>query len=397
MFRIFAFLNPCNQMEKADFFRFKSHQYCDNPACSSCHIVDGGNLTTHSIIQGQVRCTVCKGKPFSVRKGTMFFDLRTPMAKIVRCLTYLASGTGMNAVCRNEGVDGQSLRSWIVLASEQVTAFTTYMQQDMALGEVQIDEFWSYIKKKKENLTAEEKAAALVDTEVAENQGDRWCFVGVCPDSSFIQTVHNGKRTQDEATEFIGKIKAKSNGKPPLFSSDDWFYEKAFLAHYGVIYQPPYRGRGPHPATYLVPMANLRYVQVTKKRDAKGNIVEVGNKIVYGSREAIEAHFDAAKRSKHINTDYVESRNGKFRLCCARLIRKTLCCSKKAIFHDAMILFTAQVFNYCQPVAALKQCINPLAARFERKYRQISAAMAEGLIDNILTINDLLCIRPLPV
>ncbi len=141
----------------------------------------------------------------------------------------------------------------------------------------------------------------------------------------------------------------------------------------------------------------MRYVQVTKKRDEKGNIIELGTKIVYGTEEAIANHYAQAKRSKQINTDYVESRNGKFRLRCTRLIRKTLCFSKKAAFHDATILFIAQVFNYCQPVAALKSCINPLAARFEQKYQQVSAAMAEGLIHKILTINELLFIRPKPV
>jgi hypothetical protein len=251
--------------------------------------------------------------------------------------------------------------------------------------------------KKNENLTEVEKLAALLDSEVADNQGNRWCFVGVCPDSSFVHTVYNGQRDLANATEFVGEIKAKSDGKSPLFSSDDWFYEKALLEHYGEEYTPLYKGRGRYPLPYLVSGSDLRYVQVTKKRDAKGKIIEVGERIVYGTEEAISAHYAQAKRSKHINTDYVESRNGKFRLRCARLIRKTLCFSKKAIFHDATILFITQVFNYCQPVAALKRCINPLAARFERKYQHVSAAMAEHLIDKILTIKDLLTIRPQPI
>ena len=245
-------------------------------------------------------------------------------------------------------------------------------------------------------MTEAEKAAALVDTEVAANQGNRWSFVAVCPNSSFVHTVHNGERDIENATEFVGEIKAKSDGLCPLFSSDDWFYEKALLEHYGEEYTPPYKGRGRYPQPYLVPHIDLRYVQVTKKRDTKGNIIEVGEKIVYGTAAAISAHYAQAKRSKHINTDYVESRNGKFRLRCARLIRKTLCFSKKAIFHDATILFITQVFNYCQPVIALKRCINPLAARFEQKYQHVSAAMAENLIDKILTIKDLLTIRPRP-
>jgi hypothetical protein len=135
-------------MLKSDFEGFKTHQYCDNPACQSFGLVGAGNLTTHSVVQGQVRCKTCKGKPFSVRKGTMFFDCRTPITRIVTCLSQLASGSGVNVVCRNEHVDGTTLRSWIVLAAAQVNTFTAYMQRDMSLSEVQIDEFWSYIKKK---------------------------------------------------------------------------------------------------------------------------------------------------------------------------------------------------------------------------------------------------------
>ncbi len=135
-------------MLKSDFDSFKAHQYCDNAGCSCYLLVGDGNLTTHSLVQGQLRCKSCKGKPFSVRKGTVFFDRRTPIARIVRCLMQLASGCGTNAVCRNEQVDGKTLRSWLVLASSQVSGFTAYMQRDMSLSEVQIDEFWSYIKKK---------------------------------------------------------------------------------------------------------------------------------------------------------------------------------------------------------------------------------------------------------
>ena len=75
--------------------------------------------------------------------------------------------------------------------------------------------------------------------------------------------------------------------------------------------------------------------------------------IVYGEPTAIEQVFEEAVRCKTINTVYVESRNGKFRKDNARLIRKTLCHSKKAVFHDAQINFTAQVMNYTRTNNAL--------------------------------------------
>ena len=136
-------------MSDKDFNIFKSHQYCDNPACSCYKQVGIGNIQTKTRKNGQVYCNVCQSRPFSVRRGTMFYGLRTPMDKIIRALGLLASGTGVNSVCRSEDVTADSLRSWIVLAATQVNAFSRYMEQDMHLEQVQIDEFWSYIRKKR--------------------------------------------------------------------------------------------------------------------------------------------------------------------------------------------------------------------------------------------------------
>ena len=141
--------NPTMPLTKVEFETLKSHQFCDDPACEKYGLVGEGNIKTHSLVRGQGYCNCCKSKPFSIRKGTMFFGLRTPIDKIIRVLSLLASGLGQNAVCRQEDVTGDSVRDWIVLASEQVLAFTQYMQRDMELTQVQIDEFWSFIRKKK--------------------------------------------------------------------------------------------------------------------------------------------------------------------------------------------------------------------------------------------------------
>jgi hypothetical protein len=137
-------------MEKEDFDMFKSQQYCDNVICTHYGQVGQRNLRTHSMKSGQIQCNKCSSKPFSVRKGTMFFDLRTPIDKIISVLGLLASGIGVNSLCREQKVTPDSLRSWIVLAATHVDAFTSYMQQDMHLEQVQIDEFWSFIRKKRE-------------------------------------------------------------------------------------------------------------------------------------------------------------------------------------------------------------------------------------------------------
>lgn len=135
-------------MTEEIFELLRASQYCDNAACKHYQLVGANNLRIQSRKNAQLYCNGCNNK-FSVRRGTLFYCRHTPVEKIITCLGLLASGIGVNAVTRETGVTGDSLRSWVVLAGEQVEAFSTYMQQDMSLDQVQIDEFWSFIRKKK--------------------------------------------------------------------------------------------------------------------------------------------------------------------------------------------------------------------------------------------------------
>ena len=42
-----------------------------------------------------------------------------------------------------------NILEWIIKASKHTNEFTQYMQQEMHLDQVQIDEFWSFIRKKR--------------------------------------------------------------------------------------------------------------------------------------------------------------------------------------------------------------------------------------------------------
>lgn len=53
--------------------------------------------------------------------------------------------------------------------------------------------------------------------EKPEDMGERWTFVGILPESSYIHTVHSGQRNQEAAQVFIEKMKKNSHGKAPFF------------------------------------------------------------------------------------------------------------------------------------------------------------------------------------
>lgn len=132
-----------------DFELFRSNQYCDNLTCEFYGKVGLDNLRIKTRKNKQLYCKGCKSRPFSLHKGTMFYRLRTPLDKIIKSLSLLSRGMGVKAVCSEENVTADSLRSWIVLASAHTEAFSAFMQRDMHLTQVQVDEFWSFIRKKK--------------------------------------------------------------------------------------------------------------------------------------------------------------------------------------------------------------------------------------------------------
>jgi len=131
-----------------DFNLLKSHQYCDNPSCTHYNDVGGANLKIHSRSKGQLYCNCCKNR-WVVTKGTLFFGLRTPLSKVINTLLLLVRGMGVNNVSRQAEVTTDSISTWMLKASTHCEEFTIYMQQNMELEQVQIDEFWSFIKKKK--------------------------------------------------------------------------------------------------------------------------------------------------------------------------------------------------------------------------------------------------------
>lgn len=135
-------------MTTEEFEYFRKYQYCDTPDCSYHGQSEASNLKIKSLAKGQVYCIGCK-EVFSVRKGTMFFGLRTKMDKIAHVLGLLASGMGVNAVCRENDVTADSLRDWVLLAARHVNEFSAFLEQDMHLEQVQIDEFWAFIRKKR--------------------------------------------------------------------------------------------------------------------------------------------------------------------------------------------------------------------------------------------------------
>ena len=226
-----------------------------------------------------------------------------------------------------------------------------------------------------------------------EDLGDRWTFVNVLPRSGFIQTVHHGKRTQEEGEQFVKTIKQNSDGEAPLFLSDGWpSYPEILASTYSHEEPVPYSGRGRPRKPIRVIDENLKYAQVIKHK-AGGRLIEIEKRVIWGTEEEIIDIIHQEGRGQTINTSYVESRNGNYRKDNKRLTRRSACQSKEVALHDAQIDFMTGIYNFVDENRAFRECINPNAKRFEVKYKKYSPAMLEGFADHCLTLEELLMWR----
>ena len=203
---------------------------------------------------------------------------------------------------------------------------------------------------------------------------------------------HEGKRSTEDAIElFNGDEKMRNASSPiPVFISDDWdAFEEGLINVYGKMELPQYKGIGRKPFPKLVPVDDLKYAKVLKKK-VKNYVVETIQRVIFGDSEEIFEMLGANSDS-YIGTSYVERINLTIRTSLVRFVRKTMNFSKTMKMHTkAFDLFQAW-YNFIKPHDSLK-----LRVDFgNRKWFQRTPAMAEGITDHIWSLKELLTFRVL--
>ena len=200
-----------------------------------------------------------------------------------------------------------------------------------------------------------------------------------------------GKRTTAGYTALLYAIEnmRSLSSDLPLFTSDNWDAIKdAITALYSYTFQPPYHGRGRLPNPITIPFQDLKYAQVCKKRE-KGHVVDVIQRVVYGSLDEILSLFDADNQGV-INTSYVERMNLTIRNSLARFIRRTMNESKTMKMHCRTLDFFQAWYNFVKPHDSLKI---PIKGDRNRKWKKRTPAMAEGLTDHVWSLKELLSFK----
>ena len=187
------------------------------------------------------------------------------------------------------------------------------------------------------------------------------------------------ERSEAEATVFLAKCKARTDGCAPFFTSDQLpAYVAALIANYSTP-KPPPRTRGlgrPRKEPKRVMDPHLRYAQVDKRR-VGGRVVEVKRHILFGSADDIIQVLATDRCGTQINTSYVERDNLTSRHSNGRLVRKTLSHSKKKAYLQRHIDLEDAIYNFVRPHSALKVKLRQPAAH-GRRYRRGAEAASRG-------------------
>jgi len=335
-------------------------------------------------------CKVC-GQPFSETAGTPFFGLKTPVHTVCIALQELAEGLGIRAVARIHGVQPDTVLAWLKKAGQHCQALSEYMMRELQVTQVQLDELWTFVRKRERMLREWEKLHTA--------WGDTWIWVAFDPVHKLVIAVLVGERSEEAAVGLITRLRTRlADACRPLLLSDALpHYAAAILRIFGVWVQPQRQGpRGCLPKPRQVPPPDLKYAVVHKKRQ-RGRVVSVTTRIVYGRREDILPLLQSL--GQRINTAFVERVNLTLRHLLSRLHRRTLCFSKKREYLISHLHLALAYYHFTRCHASLRIPLpEPLPTRGRgspKKWQPRTPAMAAGLTDHPWSLRELL-MHPVP-
>ncbi len=122
---------------------------CPNPSCPGAHVV------RHRSRRGRQRyhCLGCKVY-FGETQGTPIYGLRTPATEVAQALLIVMQRGSLREAGKITGHRYETISVWLKRAASQPHALTQVLASDLHLSQVEIDEFWSFVQKKRHSLSA---------------------------------------------------------------------------------------------------------------------------------------------------------------------------------------------------------------------------------------------------
>jgi IS1 family transposase/transposase-like protein len=369
--------------------------HCRNRRCRYCgKIGSASQLQPHGSDRGEARfhCTAC-GAVIESRAATAYDDIRTSLPLYELGAKLLAEGMSIRATARVLGVDKDTVCGWVRQLGEHCAGVAAYHFRQLHLTECQLDELWTFVRKKEDRLTPLEQMLGVY--------GDTWIWIAFAPLSKIVPAWVAGKRTLRMGRQLVKTLKNRLDAHIPFFTSDDLpHYADALLEVYGQTVQPPRTGqRGRPREPYKVPPDDLLYAVVCKRREGS-RVVEVTTEVVYGSPQRIAELLQHSPTSHMISTYGVERNNLTVRQHARRLGRKVNAFSKDHDYLEQQLALSFAYYHFVIPHQGLRQKLAvPIPTKGDgspKRWHQRTPAMAAALTDHIWSMDELLSFRVPP-
>ena len=296
----------------------------------------------------------------------------------------MGEGSGIRETARALGITPGTVLRLVRRVGAHVQKTVTDDLRNLLTEEIQLDELWSFLRKKEANLTALET--------LRREFGDCWVWVAFDPVHKVIFGFVLGKRIRENAVRLLEAVRRTvGEGVLPLFKSDELScYEDALVEVFGTRIQPlrlGERGRYPHPVT--LPPDDLRFAVVHKERE-QNRVVRVTRKVRLGNEAEVACLLAESPVSGRINTSFVERENGKLRADNGRLVCKTLGFLKEKEFFLDSVRLSIAYDHFCRPHRGLRQRHRPGELPHGAIWEQRSPMMALGKTDRLWSVRELL-------
>ena len=118
----------------------------------------------------------------------------------------------------------------------------------------------------------------------------------------------------------------------------------------------------------------MNYATVCKRRE-NGRVVEVENRVVFGTEASVARALKQSSVSNAINTSFLERHNGTDRHRNSRKVRRTYRFSKDWDIHRELTYFSYYTYNFCW-------CVRTLRRWRRERWQRCTPAMSAGLADH---------------
>lgn len=310
------------------------------------------------------QCGAC-GRCLSERRGTAFFNLKTPEAEVCRSLDAMLRGDTQTSTAHTRQHRRDTLRRWRRRAAPRAQAVDEDFVTDLSVRDLELDEQWSFAGKKK---------AEFADS---SERGEAWWHKAMARESRLLVEQFVSPRTTEAAELLVNRsFDRLALGCLPRVSSDGYdAYTQPLseqvraLTVYPLWWALVKKGKpGRPPKPQVIPDPALLYGQVEKTREGK-RVTKVERKLVLGP-PSTDLSF--------VSTSLLERQNGTARSRNRYLVRKTYAFAKLVPYLGDQCEVDKTFYNFCRKHRGLKGA---------------TPAMRHGLTDHVWSIAEVLGYR----